>query len=30
MTKLRIDRRTDLVRFAFAKGIVPLSEEQAH
>lgn len=29
MTKLRIDRRTDLVRFAFAKGLVPL-EEQAH
>jgi DNA-binding NarL/FixJ family response regulator len=30
MTKLRIDRRTDLVRFAFAKGIVPLGEEQLH
>jgi two-component system response regulator DevR len=29
MTKLRIDRRTELIRFAFAKGIVPL-EEQAH
>ena len=30
MQKLRIDRRTDLVRFAFSKGIVPLGEEQVH
>jgi len=29
MRKLRIDRRTDLVRFAFAKGLASL-EEQAH
>ena len=27
MTKLRIDRRTDLVRFAFAKGLEPLEEQ---
>ena len=27
MTKLRIDRRTDLVRFALGKGLVPLNEE---
>jgi two-component system response regulator NreC len=27
MQKLRIDRRTELIRFAFAKGIVPLEEQ---
>lgn len=27
MQKLRIDRRTDLVRFALGKGLVPLNEE---
>jgi len=27
MTKLRIDRRTDLVRFALGKGLVPLNDE---
>ena len=27
MTKLRIDRRTDLVRFAFTKGLEPLEEQ---
>jgi len=28
MTKLRLERRTDLVRFALTKGLVPLNEEQ--
>lgn len=29
MTKLRLERRVDLVRYALAKGLVPLNEEQA-
>jgi DNA-binding NarL/FixJ family response regulator len=30
MSKLRVERRTDLVRIALSKGLVPLSEEPAH
>jgi len=30
MSKLRVERRTDLVRVALTKGLVPLNEEQVH
>ena len=30
MSKLRVERRTDLVRIALSKGLVPLTEEPAH
>jgi len=29
MAKLNVDRRTDLVRYAYSKGIIPLAEEAA-
>ena len=30
MSKLRVERMTDLVRVALTKGLVPLNEEHVH